>query len=374
MGKALSLFAALVISASGCSFSDVDPDADVTISGRALDASGKPLANARVLLLKQADIGEVIFGTVLAVGTLSTVCFLPDPPAICDDARTTTTDSSGRYEFELKGSDTQGTLGTESTMNIVFSGKSAKGSTTVSFTAADPDISLPDARLWVAKPQVLQTPGSISLSWRPLPDAAGDDRSYTASLYTSDGAALWSQPTEGSPADLDPRVLEDQGGTVAVNGYAELSGGDGAGDVRASYLSVQLPVRSTAGTPPSRGRPCAAVTGVAPARDGRFTACGVTDGDLDTAAHLNARRGATVSGVVVDLGSPRRIDLVVGRGFGGGQLLVETSTDGRNYQTVATGAGPALAIRPQVAVTARYVRLRSPGGLSQSLAAEVSVW
>jgi len=372
MGKTLSLFAALVVLVSGCSFSSVDPDADVTIEGRALDASGKPLANTDVLLFKQADIGEVIFGTVLAVGTLSTICLLPDPPAICDDAQRTSTDSNGRYEFELKGSDTQGTAGTESTMNVVFASKSGKGSTAVSFTAEDTDITLPDARLWRANPQVSQSPGSIRLSWQSLPAAAGGDPSYSAQLYEPDGSVQWSQAASGSSADLDPRILEDRDGSVAVTGYAELSGASGADEVRASYLSASLPVRATAGAPPSRGRQCAPVTGTA-ARDGRFSACGVTDGDLDQAAQLKGQRGAVVSGVVVDLGSPRPISLVVARGFGG-QVLVETSNDGRSYQTVATASGPAIATEPQLTVTARYVRLRSPGGLSQSLAAEVSVW
>ena len=332
MGKTLSLFAALAVLVAGCSFSSVDPDADVTITGRALDASGKPLVNADVLLFKQADIGEVIFGAVLAVGTLATICLLPDPPAICDDAQRTSTDSDGRYEFELKGSDTQGTAGTESTMNVVFASKSGKASTSVTFTAEDTEITLPDARLWRAGPQVTQSAGSIRLSWQSLPAAAGGDPSYSAQLYEPDGSLQWAQAASGSSADLDVRILEDRDGSVAVNGYAELSGAVGADEVRGSYLSARLPAQATAGAPPSRGRVCAPVTGTAQVRDGRFSACGVTDGDLDQAAQLKGRRGAVVSGVVVDLGSPRPVSLVVARGFGG-QVLVETSTDGGGYQS-----------------------------------------
>jgi hypothetical protein len=372
MRQALSWFAMISLALTSCSFSDVDPEADVHVSGRALDASGRPLADTTVLLFKQADLGEVVFGTVLAVGSLSTVCLLPDPPAICDEARTATTDGEGRYEFDLKGSDTQGTLGTESTMNVVFAGGSGT-STTISFTAEEADISLPDARLWRANPRVAQSPGSIRLSWRGLPDAAGDDPSYSAQLYEAAGHVQWSEPASGGSATLDPRILEERDGEVAVNAYAALDGADGAGDVRASYLSSRLPVRATAGVPPSRGRPCAAVTGTAPARDSAFGRCGATDGELDEPARLRARGRAVVAGVAVDLGSARPIDLVVARGFTG-QVLVEASDDGRSYRTIATTAGLAIAVRPQVPTTARFLRLRSPTGLDQSLSSEVSVW
>ena len=373
MRKMLGLFAALSLAVTGCSFSSVDPDATVQISGRALGSTGKPLAGARVLLLKQADLGEVVFGTVLAVGSLTTICLLPDPPAICRKARIVTADDEGRYEFELKGSDTQGTLGTESTLNVVFSGPKATGSTTVSFTAKDTAITLPDARLWNPKPAVSDGSGRIHLSWSPLPSAAGRDAKYSAHVFAANGhAPLWSQPASGRQAEIDPRILEDRPGSVAVSAGTELSGGNGAGQVRASYLSTRQVVGATSGPPPSRGHACAAVTGTA-ARAGKFSACAATDGDLATPARLSAAKAAVVTGVVVDLGSSRSVSLVVARGFAG-QFLVEVSGDGRSYRTVATSSGSAVALSVPGRPTARFVRLRSPVGLDQSLASEVSVW
>jgi hypothetical protein len=76
---------------------------------------------------------------------------------------------------------------------------------------------------------------------------------------------------------------------------------------------------------------------------------------------------------VVDLGRIRPVSLVVARGFGG-QFLVEVSTDGTTFGTVATGSGQAYAVRPDARPRARYVRLRSPVGLDESLSSEVSVW
>jgi hypothetical protein len=360
------------LAVAGCGFSSVDPHSSVSISGRALDSAGKPLRNAHVLLVKQADIGEVIFGSILTVGTLSAICFAPDPPAICEKARTTTTDADGRYHFDVKGSDTQGSLGTEATLNVVFSGRSSKTSTTVSFSAKDNTVTVPDARLWDLSAAVSGAGHGIRLSWRPLARSAGAKASYSVQLYDSrNGSVLWTQPASGGRAEVDPRLLEDHRGAVAVSAGAELSGGSGTGAVRASYLSPRLPVTASAGAPPSRGRPCAAVVGTAPKVVKFGSPCAATDGDLSGPARLTG--GDTVTGVVVDLGHVQPVDLVVARGFSG-QLLVETSTDGTTYRTVATGFGQAYAVRPQGRPSARYVRLRSPAGLDESLASELSVW
>lgn len=371
MRRLPALVAVLSLAVTGCTFSSVDPDASIRISGRALDASGRPLSGAQVLLFKQADLGEVLLGTVLAIGTLSTICLLPEAPAICDEASIATADADGRYEFELKGSDTQGTLGTEATLNAVFSGPTAQGSTTISFTAKDTEITLPDARLWRSRARVS---GRIRLAWSPLPRGAGSDAAYSAELFEADSqSAFWSQPASGNEASIDPRILEDQSGTVAVSASTDLSGGSGTGEVRASYLSTRLPVDGTAGAPPSRGRPCAAVTGPGRPVRGALPACAATDGDLTTPSHLTSRKAGVVTGVVIDLGAARPVSLVVVRGFAG-QVLVEVSDDGRTFRTVATSAGSAAALEVPGSPSARYVRLRSPAGLDESLLSELSVW
>ncbi len=374
MRRVFALVTVLGLAAAGCGFSSVDPDSSVAISGQALDSTGKPLAHARVLLIRQADIGQVIFGSILTVGTLSAICFAPRAPAICDRAKVTTTDSHGGYRFEIKGSDTQGSLGTEATMNVVFSDRSARTSTTVSFVAEDNSVTVPDARLWDLAAKVSDASGRIGLSWRPLSKEAGAKTSYSAQLYDADnGAVLWSQPASGRRTDIDPRLLEDRHGVVAVSASTELSSGASAGKVRASYLSERLPVGAGSGAPPSRGQRCAAVTGTAP-HVGAFRApCTETDGGLSGPARIAGGSGKTVTGVVVDLGRSRPVSLVVARGFAG-QFLVETSIDGKAFSTVATGFGQAYAVTPPGHPTARYVRLRSPAGLDESLSSEVSVW
>ena len=374
MRWAPALAAALCLTVTGCSTSDIDPDATVRISGRALDAAGEPLSGASVLLFKQADVGEVLLGTALTIGTLSTICLLPEPPAVCNEAHTATTDESGRYDYELKGSDTQGTLGTESTLTVVFAGPSAQGSTAVSFTAEETSIDLPDARLWRARPEVSQPPGGVGLTWSPLPKAVADDAAYSVELFDGQTeAAFWSQDASGGEAAIDPRILEDRPASVAIGAGADLSGGTGAGDLRVNYLSNRSPVEATAGAPPSRGRPCAAVTGSKPRLADPPDSCPLTDGDLTTPAQLDAEGASVVTGVVVDLGSVRPVELVVVRRFAG-QFLVEVSTNGKAWQPVGSPLGATVAVDPPSGTSARFVRVRSPSGLDESLAAEVSVW
>ncbi len=363
---------ALATTTAGCSFSSVKPNAEVHITGRALDASGKPLANTKVLLFKQADIGEVIFGTVFTIGTLGAACLVPGAPSICDKARTATTDANGTYDFTVKGSDTQGSLGTEATLSVVFSG-AQRTSTTVSFAAKTTSVTLPDARLWASGAHRTRR-GPLSVAWSPLPSAAGTGSSYSVQLYAGTGQApLWTQAASGSAASIDPRIQEGVSGAMTVAARANLPSGSGTGDVHASYLSARLPApAATHQVPISRNQPCAPVTGTAPAVTGHFTRCNATDGDLQNPARLVHPGGGVVDGVVVDLGRSRPVGLVVARGFAG-QYIVEVSSDGRTWRTVTTSSGTSAVTVPGTP-SARYVRLRSPVGLDESLSAEVSVW
>src|ERR1700743_1276994 len=62
--------ASVVASCASCRFSKVNPHATVGIPGRARDSAGHPFAAATVRLFREADLGQVLVGSVLAVGTL----------------------------------------------------------------------------------------------------------------------------------------------------------------------------------------------------------------------------------------------------------------------------------------------------------------
>jgi hypothetical protein len=57
-----------------------------------------------------------------------------------------------------------------------------------------------------------------------------------------------------------------------------------------------------------------------------------------------------------------------------GQFLIEVSSDGVRFQQVDTALGSAVAFAPPGAPTARYIRVRAPSGLDESLMVQVSVW
>jgi hypothetical protein len=378
MPRWLALGIVVVLCVTSCHFSKVNPQATVVITGRAVDSSGRALADAQVRLFKEGDLGEVVLGSVLAVGTMGLVCLLPGAPAPCRSAHAATTDANGGYRFELKGSDTQGLIGEADTLDVVFaapdSGPSA-ASTVVRFIADATTVGLPDARLWNAAARVTQTATQIGLTWSALPSADGHSVTYSANLYGgTQQQTLWSQSAGAGTAAIDARVLEDEPGAAAgVSAYAVLAGGSGTGTVHANYLSARLPVRPTAGAPPSRHRPCSAVTGTTSFATTPQASCPVTNGNLVAPARLTATGARVVTGVVVDLGAVRTVRLVVARGVAG-QFVVEVSDDGTNFRSVGTELGSAVAVTPPGAPTARYVRVRAPSGLDESLMAQLSIW
>jgi hypothetical protein len=377
MRKTFAVVSVLLLVITGCRFSDIKSDETVHISGRALSASGAPLAGVQVRLFKEADLFEAVTGIVLAIGSLGSVCLLPDAPAVCRQAHVATTDADGKYSFTLTGADVQGTLGTEATLDVVMSGPGANApSTAISFPARSATMHLPAVRLWRTTPHVVTGRDQVRMRWSPLPRSNGTDPAYFAQLFDQRRETpVWSQPAERTGGTIDARVLEGQSASAAATARAELDGATGTEDVRAVYLSSRVPLRAArAGVPPSRNDACFAVSGTSPPlKLTRQPTCGVTDGDLISAASLRANRGANVTGVVVDLGRPRPVDLIVARGLAG-QYVIELSTDGKNYLTVSTSTESPTAVEPAGQPVARYVRVRSPSGLGESLMTEISVW
>ncbi len=371
------VLATVVASCAACRFSKVNPQATVVITGRALDSAGHPFAAANVRLFREADLGQVLLGSVLAVGTLGLVCALPGAPAPCNSAHVATTDANGGYRFELKGSDTQGLIGEVNNLDVVIgapgSGPTAP-STVLRFIAETTSVSLPPARIWSAGARVEQTAAQIRLGWDALPSTDGGSVRYSAQLYDAHQQTLWTQAAGASSTAIDARVLEDySGASTAVTAYATVPGSANAGTVHASYLSARLPVHPTAGAPPSRHRPCAAVTGSTTLPTTPQRVCPVTNGNLVAPARLVGAKAQIVSGVVVDLGTVRPVHLIVVRGMAG-QFVIEVSSDGRQFRPLGTQLGSAVAFAPPGSPAARYVRVRAPSGLDESLMSQISIW
>jgi len=376
MPKTLPIVMAAALVVTGCTFSKVDPKATVTISGSVLAANGSPVAGAQVRVFAESDLANLVFGGVLALGTLGSICLLPDAPTVCHRGHTATTGPDGRFTLKLKGSDTQGLIGTEATLDAVVAAPEATQSdpsTTLSFAVKATTVQLPAARLWDAGQRVAEAHGAISLTWKPLPADFGSDPSFSAQLFARDQAAtLWSQAAKSGSTSIDARVLEDVDGSAAASARTILSG-VGTGSVHANYLSGRVPVKATAGAPPSRHRPCSAVIGAVDPTAKAQPTCGATDGDLAQPARLTGSNAEVVTGAVIDLGRAAPITFVVAHGIAG-MTVVEVSTDGTHYRQVGILTDSPAALSPPGHPVARYVRVRAPSGLDESLLYEISVW
>jgi len=376
MPKSLPIVLTTALVLTGCTFSKVDPKATVTISGSALAANGTALAGAQVRVFAEADFADLVFGGILALGTLGSICVLPDAPTICHRGHTATAGPDGRFTLKLKGSDTQGLIGTEATLDAVVAAPGATQSdpsTVLSFAVKSTTVQLPAARLWNAGQRVTEGRGAITVTWKALPANYGDEPSFSAQVFGQGQATtLWSQPAKNGRATVDARVLEDVDGAAAASARTRLSG-VGTGSVHANYLSGRVPVRPTAGAPPSRHRPCSAVLGSVDLTANPQPTCAATDGDLSQPARLTGKNAAVVTGAVIDLGKAAPITFVVAHGIAG-MTVVEISTDGTHYRQVGILTDSPAALAPPGHPVARYVRVRAPSGLDESLLYEISVW
>jgi hypothetical protein len=220
---------------------------------------------------------------------------------------------------------------------------------------------------------VHESTGHIALSWKPVPVGYGEDVSYSAQFFTPEQTGLlWTQSATGNQATVDARVLEDINANAAAGARTTLRG-SGTGTIHANYLSGRTTVKATAGAPPSRHRPCSAVVGTTTITALAQSTCGATDGDLMQPARLKATNGAVVTGAVIDLGRAAPISLVVAHGIAG-LTEVEVSTDGTHYRQVGVLDDSPASLSPPGDPVARYVRVRAPAGLDESLLYEISVW
>ena len=96
--------------------------------------------------MKDADIGEVVFGAVFTIGTLGVICLVPDPPALCSKARTWLRRAPRRrnqFESLPEARTPRGRSVLESTLNVVFTSGDATSSTTLASSCGTPRSACP---------------------------------------------------------------------------------------------------------------------------------------------------------------------------------------------------------------------------------------
>ena len=337
----------LFLAACGVQSSNLDPNAAVTISGKAVGADGKPLANSRVVFVKEFDLGELIGGLFVTAVSLGLACLSDQPPAICkQDAHIATTDSAGSFSFSTTAAQTQGTFGQASTMEVMVRGgvDAAAPTTMAEFVVQNTSLTLPDLRIW--QPQVSWAQDRRPV-WDSLPASYGGSPVYTVEFYDQRANQWWVTGPTHSGVRVDGRVLEDLRGKFDV--AARAHGTANGTTVDYTYTSGSAPVQGYMGPPPSRGAACAPFTssGV-----GSFGSCPLTSGAVANGTNLI---GAP-TGVVIDLGHPANVSLAVIRGCSG-QCRIDTSSDLVTWTAAGRVAGPYATISVSSGGLVRYVRV-----------------
>lgn len=368
----------LLLSLASCTSSKLDSNATVTISGEARGQGGAPLSSTSVVFYKQLDVGEVLTTALELTASLGTVCLLNPSTTGCTGVRTATTDAQGAFSFSLKGSDTQGSLGTASTIDVsvadaMQAGESAGATTTEQFQDQVPDLKLNDLRIWHPTTAFASMGSSVSLTYDSFPYGTA---TVGVSFQSSQGTPVWSQ-SAASGAAIDARLLEDTQGKVLVTAQTKESLASG-GDATFFYHSGQRTYPRSSSAPPSRGAGCFVQGTSGPAA---LSPCVLTDGDLSTAftplpdpacSNSTTCTAQANNWAYVELPAATPISLVVVRG-NLSAYMVETSSDAAAWVSAGISSGGAQSFT--MSAMARYVRVRSltPQGHVTGLS-EISVW
>lgn len=368
----------LLLALASCTSSKLDSNSTVTISGTGRAQGGAPLSGAPVVYFKQLDVGEVLTGGLLLTASLGTVCLFRPSDSSCAGVRTTTTDAQGAFSFSLKGSDTQGSLGRASTIDLSLSdpaqaGESSGASTTEEFQVQVPDLKLNDLRIWHPTTALTAAGGSVSLTFDSFPYGMA---SVGVAFQTDKGVPVWSQSL-ASGAPLDARLLEDTQGTVLLTARTKEPLASG-GEAVFYYHSGQRAYPASSTAPPSRGAGCFVHSASGPSP---LSPCTLTDGELGTpftplteptCSSGSACDAQANNWAYVALPAASMISLIAVRGPSA-PYLVETSTDAAAWTSVGISSGGAQSFT--ASLSTRYVRVRAPTpqgrvtGLS-----EISVW
>lgn len=300
-----------------------------------------------------------------------------DEIELCEGARRAVTDDEGAYRFELKGADTQGSVGNAVTWVFAASTDALDGEVQAPVAEASTiidrvEVEIPVVRLWRAALGVSPQGEGYALSWDEAPADVSGAATYTAALGTPHGDAWRTSgaPTNATWRDTD---VEDFEGTLAV---ADGRGTSGVESFHVRHTSQRVPWTPGDAVPQSRGAACfvdregasSPVEGPCPATDGDLgTSLGAqgpsctppepADGGPSEACDETNDRFFGV-----DLGAARAVARVYVRGghFLGGHAVEIAGEDGVFVEAgrLEQNGGPSVVELPP-ATSARYVRVRN---------------
>jgi hypothetical protein len=333
-----AVFAAAMTSA-GCANSHVDPEVNVTLTGKVLKEDKQPLADA-LLTINRASNSECIF--LLFDGV---------------DWKKLKTGADGSFSMELLGADTQNG-GTARCFEVHAPG-SGKGDYLYAwFLMQSETVQVPVLQQWTGSPASVATADGVSVSFKPISDTQADaSGEHTLSVTQKSSGALWMSTSVHSPVLLNDDLLEDANAEASLSLYRyELPGSNTHFNIFYQGAPVALPKRAR--VPVSRGASCTYA--------GAPATCPLTDGQLGGSTTFQEG----VQEVVIQLPQPKVLRKAVLRnlalGYQPTAFVLEGSADGTQWVTLATLKGATTPAgefieQPLSNPTAvSQVRLRAP--------------
>lgn len=299
---------AAAMTCAGCADSHLDPEVNVTLSGKVLQEDKKPLADA-LLTINRASNSECIFTFFDGVNWKSLK-----------------TDTEGAYRMELLGADTQNG-GTARCFEVHAPGSGKGDSLYAWFTMQDENVQVPVLQQWTGSPSSAATADGVSVSFKPISDTQADaSGNHTLNVTQKSSGALWSVTAAHSPVLLNDDLLEDTEASASLSLYRyELPGSNSHFNIYYQSASVPLPKRAR--VPVSRGVSCTYA--------GAPTTCPLTDGTLGGSATFQEG----VQEVVIQLPAPKVLRKAVLRnltlGYAPTAFVLEGSSDGTTWVTLA---------------------------------------
>ena len=339
-----------------------DPKGRVLLTGRVLTQRGKPARGVTVTLERETSS---LFPAPCFFG-----CTLPPRCAFSEE---TSTAGDGRFSVGLCRP------GRDLSLFVTDPSGDAQAHLPVFFKSGR--LSLPGLRLW--EPRVSFAPSAGAVAWPELPlRGFGKLDRYELTFRSDIGRdaivnPMWYQFEASTFETLDTRVLEDTSGEIVVAAHTVVTlrrrCRPGCGRVFTPSFTMGGIAYRGPGPPPSRAKPC--FVGAPGGR--RITPCYLTDGrffrtGFDHYCSEQLPCGSDPRWLGIDLGSSRRIELVVARGCDFCRVFL--SADGTSWREVPqtdydSGLDTVSVHTPKRRMTARYVRVSDPEDL-----AELSYW
>jgi len=308
---AVSCAAAAVV-CTGCSTgSNVNADADITLTGKVLLEDGQPVANT-LLMMDRSTNSDCSIGVLFGDWNWKSV----------------KTGADGAFTLNLLGADTQNNENVARCFAL-RPPKTAKGRTmSVNFLVQVETVKVPTLQEWSGTPAVAAGTGGVNVTFKELPALeAGEGRSHSLGINqkSSGSGTAWMMGLEQASTPLNDYILEDAEHEASLFATRQIKGSGTTFNLFYQGDSVALPKQGR--VPASRGASCT--------YPGSSTVCPLTDGNLGTP--VTFQEGTRE--VVFRLAQPKVLRKAVLRNFetffSPSELVLEGSTDGTTWVPLA---------------------------------------